>query len=56
MEGIDGQGQLTNSVSALAATCTLTHHVHGWQQQTHQNTDNRDYDQQFNQRKTSLSS
>jgi hypothetical protein len=38
-------------VPALGTPCGLTCLLHGGQQQSHEDRDNRDHDKQFNQRK-----
>ena len=46
--------QLFQVVLALGTTGSFTRLLDGWQQQCHQNRDNRDYNQQFDKRESAI--
>jgi hypothetical protein len=47
-----GQPNLLQVILALHATCGFARRLYGWQQQAHQNSDNRDHHQKFHQSET----
>ena len=53
-EVMDRQSQLTNIVAALHTPRRFTSRLNGWQQQSHQDADDRNNDQQLDERKSSV--
>ena len=49
---LNGQANLLELIFALRPPCRLTGRLNRWEQQGHQNADDRDHDQQLDQRKT----
>ena len=50
MVHLEGEPELLEMIGALRSPCSFSSHLNGGQQQGHQNTDDRDDDEQFDER------
>jgi hypothetical protein len=51
---VHGQSKLLEIVAALHTTGGFACRLYGWEQQSNKNANDRNYDQQFNERKATL--